>query len=162
MKDTALHEQLLGLKSPWSVKKVDLSLADQRVVVEVALSKGQVWADPLDVTKRAHVNGWSQQAPVASPRYVPVRDTHVSNESHADLNTPKHGARFMQIMTTGKRFAPRVLAPLRPLAHNLAQTVLDSTILHGDCIKSQWVPEQRIFRCPIIMLMTVKGAGDTQ
>lgn len=27
MKDTALYEQLLGLKSPWSIKKVDLSLA---------------------------------------------------------------------------------------------------------------------------------------
>lgn len=45
MKDTALYEQLLGLKTPWSVNKVDLSLADQRVVVEVVLKKGQVWAD---------------------------------------------------------------------------------------------------------------------
>lgn len=27
MKDTALYEHLLGLKAPWSVKKVDLSLA---------------------------------------------------------------------------------------------------------------------------------------
>ena len=26
MKDTVLYEQLLGLKSPWSVKKVDLWL----------------------------------------------------------------------------------------------------------------------------------------
>ena len=59
MKDTALYEQLLGLKSPWSDKKVDLSLVDQRVVVEVVLKKGQVWADPKDATKRAHVNGWS-------------------------------------------------------------------------------------------------------
>ena len=41
MKDTALYEQLLGLKTPWSVKAVDLSLADQRVVVEVVLKKGQ-------------------------------------------------------------------------------------------------------------------------
>src|SRR5450759_3554299 len=61
MKDTALYEQLLGLKSPWSVKKVDLSLADQRVVVEVVLKKGQVWADPTDATKMAHVNGWSER-----------------------------------------------------------------------------------------------------
>ena len=57
MKDTALYEHLLGLKTPWSVKKVDLSLADQRVVVEVVLKKGQVWADPTDATKRAHING---------------------------------------------------------------------------------------------------------
>ena len=61
MKDTALYEQLLGLKTPWSVKKVDLSLADQRVVVEVVLKKGQVWADPTDATKRAHINGWSER-----------------------------------------------------------------------------------------------------
>jgi hypothetical protein len=49
MKDTALYEQLLGLRTPWSVKKVDLSLTDQRVVVEVVLKKGQVWSDPTDV-----------------------------------------------------------------------------------------------------------------
>ena len=61
MKDTALYEQFLGLKTPWSVKRVDLSLADQRVVVEVVLDKGQVWADPTDATKRAHVNGWSER-----------------------------------------------------------------------------------------------------
>ena len=61
MKDTALYEQLLGLKSPWSVKKVDLSLADQRVVVEVVLKKAQVWADPTDASKRAHINGWSER-----------------------------------------------------------------------------------------------------
>jgi len=61
MKDTALYEHLLGLKAPWSVKKVDLSLTDQRVVVEVVLKKGQVWADPTDATKRAHINGWSER-----------------------------------------------------------------------------------------------------
>ena len=61
MKDTALYEQLLGLKSPWLVKKVDLSLADQTVVVEVVLKKGQVWSNPTDETKRAHVNGWSER-----------------------------------------------------------------------------------------------------
>ena len=56
MKDTALYEQLLGLKSPWSVKRVDLCLANQQVVVEVVLKEGQVWADPTDATKRAHVS----------------------------------------------------------------------------------------------------------
>jgi hypothetical protein len=61
MKDTALYEHLLGLKTPWSVKKVDLSLADQRVVVEVVLKKGQVWSDPTDATKRAHINGWTER-----------------------------------------------------------------------------------------------------
>jgi hypothetical protein len=61
MKDTALYEHLLGLKAPWSVRRVDLSLADQRVVVEVILKKGQIWGDPTDATKRAHINGWSER-----------------------------------------------------------------------------------------------------
>lgn len=61
MKDTTLYEHLLGLKSPWSVKSVDLSLADQRVVVEVVLKRSQIWADPTDSTKRAHINGWSER-----------------------------------------------------------------------------------------------------
>jgi transposase len=61
MKDTVLYEHLLGLKTPWSVKSVDLSLADQRVVVEVVLKQGQVWADPTDSTKRAHINGWTER-----------------------------------------------------------------------------------------------------
>ena len=61
MKDTVLYEHLLGLKTPWSVKSVDLSLADQRVVVEVVLKTGQVWTDPTDSTKRAHINGWTER-----------------------------------------------------------------------------------------------------
>ena len=68
MKDTALDEHLLGLKAPWSVNKVDLSLADQRVVVEVVLKPGQVWADPTDATKRAQVNGWSTVNAIKSMR----------------------------------------------------------------------------------------------
>jgi transposase len=61
MKDTALYESLLGLTAPWSVRRVDLSLVDQRVVVEVVLKKGQVWADPTDASKRAHINGWTER-----------------------------------------------------------------------------------------------------
>jgi len=61
MRDTALYEHLLGLKTPWSVKSVDLSLADQRVVVEVVLKPGQAWADPKDSSKRAHINGWTER-----------------------------------------------------------------------------------------------------
>lgn len=61
MKDTALYEHLLGLKTPWSAKSVDLSLTDQRVVVEVVFKQGQVWADPTDSTRRAHINGWTER-----------------------------------------------------------------------------------------------------
>lgn len=61
MKDTALYEHLLGLKSPWSVKSVDLSLEAQRIVVEVVLKPGQLWVDPTDATRRAHINGWTER-----------------------------------------------------------------------------------------------------
>jgi transposase len=61
MKDTALYEQLLGLTTPWAVKRVDLSMEDQRVTVEVGLKAKQVWADPTDVTRRAHINGWTER-----------------------------------------------------------------------------------------------------
>jgi transposase len=61
MKDTALYEQLLGLTTPWAVKRVDLSMEDQRVTVEVELKAKQVWADPTDVTRRAHINGWTER-----------------------------------------------------------------------------------------------------
>ena len=61
MKDTTLYEQLLGLKAPWSVKSIDLPLTDQRVVVEVVLKQGQVWADPTDSSKRAHINSWHER-----------------------------------------------------------------------------------------------------
>ena len=61
MKDTALYETLLGLQTPWSVKSVDLSLETRRVVVKVTLKAKQVWADPTDNTKRAHINGWTER-----------------------------------------------------------------------------------------------------
>ena len=61
MKDTMFYEQLLGLKSPWSVKKVDLSMADKRVTVEVALKEGEVWADPTNERARAHIHGWRER-----------------------------------------------------------------------------------------------------
>lgn len=61
MKDTALYEHLLGIKTPCSVKLVELSMAEQRVTVELVLKQGQIWADPTNAQARAHVNGWSQR-----------------------------------------------------------------------------------------------------
>jgi transposase len=31
------------------------------VVIEVVLKKGQVWGDPTNATKRAHINGWTER-----------------------------------------------------------------------------------------------------
>ena len=60
MKDTALYQQLLGIEPPWRVSSVNISIAQKRVVVEVEL-KAQVWADPTDPTRRAHINGWTDR-----------------------------------------------------------------------------------------------------
>ena len=60
MKDTALYQQLLGIEPPWRVSSVNISIADKRVVVEVQLN-AQVWADPTDPTRRAHINGWTDR-----------------------------------------------------------------------------------------------------
>jgi transposase len=61
MKDTVLYEQLLGLKAPWSVRSVELSMKDKRVVVEVVVKRGQVWADLADASKRAHIHDWRER-----------------------------------------------------------------------------------------------------
>lgn len=62
-KDTALYKHLPGLKAPWSIRSVKLSLADQRAVLEVVFQKGQkgqVWADSTDAPNRACARGWSE------------------------------------------------------------------------------------------------------
>ena len=40
---------------------MELSLTEQRVVVEVVLKRGQLWVDPTDPAKRAHINGWTER-----------------------------------------------------------------------------------------------------
>ena len=68
------------------MKKVDLSLAHQRVVVEVVLKKGQVWADPTDSTKRAHINGWTgrQWRHLDTCQFEPLIKARVPQLKYAD------------------------------------------------------------------------------
>lgn len=46
MQDTALYEYLLGLKSPWSVSRVNLDVKEQRVDVWAEHPEGAKWACP--------------------------------------------------------------------------------------------------------------------
>lgn len=46
MQDTALYEYLLGLKSPWSVSRVELNVKEQRVDVWAEHPEGTVWGCP--------------------------------------------------------------------------------------------------------------------
>ena len=46
MRDTTLYQHLLGLTEPWSVARVDLDVATQRVDVWVEHPKGLQWLCP--------------------------------------------------------------------------------------------------------------------
>ena len=59
MKDTAFYEQLLGLKTPWMVKQIDLCLDAQKAIIDVALDGKQVRAGLTDERARAHIHGWT-------------------------------------------------------------------------------------------------------
>ena len=61
MNTNQLYEEMLDLKEPWSVKNVTLSKATNQLIIEIALKKGVVWADPTDKTARAHINGWTER-----------------------------------------------------------------------------------------------------
>lgn len=61
MKDTQLYEQLLGLSKPWSVERVELELANNRITVHVQCEAGTVWGDPQTGEDRAHVHGWVER-----------------------------------------------------------------------------------------------------
>lgn len=56
MKDTKMYEELLGLKSPWRVKAVDLRLEQGEVVIHVEPDR-QSWACP-ECQMRMHVHDY--------------------------------------------------------------------------------------------------------
>lgn len=57
MKDIALYEQLLGLKKPWHVVDVNLSLEKGEVLVRVEPEE-TMWGCP-ECNERMHVHGWT-------------------------------------------------------------------------------------------------------
>ena len=46
MQDTTLYENLLGIKSPWSVRTVDMNIKDQRVDIWAVHTEDFVWECP--------------------------------------------------------------------------------------------------------------------
>jgi transposase len=46
MQDTALYQYLLGLKSPWTVSRVELNVKGQCVDVWAEHPEGALWACP--------------------------------------------------------------------------------------------------------------------
>jgi transposase len=58
MEDAKLFEQMLGLKEPWGVKNVALNMKEQRVVVDVEVKAGTVWAE---AGEQLPVHGWEER-----------------------------------------------------------------------------------------------------
>jgi transposase len=46
MKDTDFYEQILGLREPWEVQEVELSVKSKKVTVSVGYREGTLWACP--------------------------------------------------------------------------------------------------------------------
>jgi transposase len=46
MKDTDFYRQILGLREPWEVQEVDLSVESKKVTVSVGYREGTLWACP--------------------------------------------------------------------------------------------------------------------
>lgn len=46
VKDTDFYQQILGMREPWEVKEVDLSVEGKRVTVRVGYREGTLWACP--------------------------------------------------------------------------------------------------------------------
>jgi transposase len=46
VKDTSFYEQILGLKEPWEVKRVELNIDKQSVEVTIGYREGTLWACP--------------------------------------------------------------------------------------------------------------------
>ena len=59
MNDTKLYEQILGLRSPWSVKAVTLKKDEGRIEVEVACAE-TLWGCP-ECGQRMPVHAWEQR-----------------------------------------------------------------------------------------------------
>src|SRR5579872_1398697 len=57
MQDIELYQYLLGLKSPWTVSRVEMNVKDQRVDVWAEHPRGAVWGCPscsLELTAYDH------------------------------------------------------------------------------------------------------------
>lgn len=61
MKDTTLYEHLLGLESPWHVKRVKLSTEKKSVTVEVTMKLSFFRNDPDHELAPVVISGWVER-----------------------------------------------------------------------------------------------------
>jgi transposase len=79
MQDTALYQYLLGLKSPWTVSRVNLNVQGHRVDVWAEHSEHATWTCP-------------HCADVAASGQLPVPDVSACENSPSDLRRAWRGA----------------------------------------------------------------------
>jgi transposase len=90
MRDTELYRHLLGIEPPWTVARVELNQADQRVDVWVAHDDGVKWPCPecgraLPVYDHAEERGWRHLDSCQFMTYLHARPPRVE--------CPEHGVR---------------------------------------------------------------------
>src|SRR5271166_2725046 len=103
MESVALYQQLLGLTAPWTVDKVDLDVARQRVEVHVGHPEGQRFACPECAQKLAVYDHqpervWRHLDSCQFLTYLHARPPRVS--------CPEHGVRQVTLpwAQAGSRF----------------------------------------------------------
>ena len=87
MRDTELYRQLLGLESPWTVTRVELSVKAQRVDVWAGHPEGERWpcpecAMPLGLYDHAEERGWRHLDSCQFQTYLHARPPRVQCPTH--------------------------------------------------------------------------------
>ena len=87
MQDTALYQQLLGLKSPWTVSRVNLDVKGQRVDVWAEHPEGMTWACPqctkkLPLYDHAEERSWRHLDSCQFQTYLQARIPRVECSEH--------------------------------------------------------------------------------
>jgi transposase len=88
MQDKELYEHLLGIKTPWGVKRIDLNLAEKRVNVWVGHGEGIRWPCPdcktnLPTYDHAEERAWRHLDSCAFQTYLHARIPRVECPEHA-------------------------------------------------------------------------------
>src|SRR5436190_23112588 len=87
MQDTELYRHILGVEAPWSVERVALDVAKQRVDVFVAHTEGERWACPecgteLATYDHAPERSWRHLDSCQFATYLRARPPRVQCPTH--------------------------------------------------------------------------------
>ena len=155
MQDTELYRQLLGLEKPWSVVRVALDMAEERVDVWVEHERGLQWpcaecAKPLPVRDHVEERSWRHLDTCQVKTFLRARVPRVDCPDHGILQVlvpwaePK--SRFTLMM---ERFAIDVLksaanvkaaARMLRISWDEAWGIMNRAVVRGQARKERAVP----------------------